>query len=242
MGVVVAGVAALAAGAAQGGACGDAAVRAALAQAAARMQTLDERGASTVLRDVQPTGCADVRVAQLTIDAWVDARTVLAQGGDTALTSRVTRTVEDLMLRRGELAERADRLLADYAAVALRAALAAAQDERDELELLLAHARDLAESLASEGRDVLWPVAVDELEGELWLEVDHAAPASEAFARAAARQRSARALVGLARARHRLGDTVGACAAYREADTADLATAARDEARTYLNSSVCGSW
>jgi tetratricopeptide (TPR) repeat protein len=88
---------------------------------------------------------------------------------------------------------------AEYADVAVRAAVAAAQDERAEMELLLTHARDLAERLAARGRRATWPRPFNLLAGELWLEVDRYEEARAAFERAARDEPSPLALIGLGR-------------------------------------------
>jgi len=62
-----------------------------------------------------------------------------------------------------------------------------------------------------------WPLPIDELEGELWLEVDRYPESRDAYARATRLKPSANAWVGLARANDKLGDVVGACAAYTQA-------------------------
>ena len=61
-----------------------------------------------------------------------------------------------------------------------------------------------------------WPLPIDELEGELRLEVDQYAEARDAYLRATRLKPTANAWIGLARASDRLGDVVGACAAYSQ--------------------------
>src|SRR5688500_19557960 len=58
------------------------------------------------------------------------------------------------------------------------------------------------------------PLPIDELEGELWLEVDRYTEARDAYDRAVKARPTPNALIGLARASDKLGDVVGACAAY----------------------------
>jgi len=62
-----------------------------------------------------------------------------------------------------------------------------------------------------------WPLPIDELEGELWLEVDRYPEARDAFERATNTRPSPNAWIGLARASDKLGDTVTACRAYSTA-------------------------
>jgi hypothetical protein len=130
-------------------------------------------------------------------------------------------------LRAGDLA-----LEAEYAQTAIRAAIAAAQDERPEMELLLAHARDLTERLAARSRRALWPRPFNLLAGELWLEVDRYEDARLAYERAVTDRATPLALSGLARALARLNRHAEACQTYGRMrdDTGPL----RDEARAYL--------
>ncbi len=106
---------------------------------------------------------------------------------------------------------------ARYAEIAIRAAVSAAQEERDELGLLLAHARDLSNQMQLVGSPAQWPLPIDELEGELWLEVDRFTDAREAYERATKSHPTPNAWIGLARASDRLGDVVTACRAYTSA-------------------------
>ena len=121
--------------------------------------------------------------------------------------------------------------LASYAEAVLRAAVAAAQDERDEMQVYLALGRDLAVSLALGAQTRLWPLPIDEVEGELWLEVDRFADARAAFERAAAAGRGARGTIGLALTADRLKDVPAACAAYLRADTMSVADGPRQTIR-----------
>ncbi len=157
----------------------------------------------------QDTGRDVERVA---MDGWVAARALAPRGGALELLGPVNEHLKTL-----------DRLpgpAARYAEVAIRAAVSAAQDERGELDVFLAHARDLSATMALAGAAAQWPVPIDELEGELWLEVDRYADARDAFRRATRLRPTPNALVGLARASDRLGDLVGACAAYTQAASA----------------------
>jgi hypothetical protein len=129
--------------------------------------------------------------------------------------------------------------LASYADAVLRATVAAAQDERDEMHVYLAHAGDLAGSLALAGQATVWPLPLDEVEGELWLEVDRFAEARAAFERAAAAGRGARAVVGLARTLERQGEVSAACAAYRRAAAMTIADAVRPSVAAALARPAC---
>jgi hypothetical protein len=106
---------------------------------------------------------------------------------------------------------------ARYAETAIRAAVSAAQEERDEMALLLTHARDLSNQLNLAGTPAEWPLPIDELEGELWLEVDRFSEARDAYERATRTRPTPNAWIGLARASDKLGDIVTACRAYNTA-------------------------
>jgi hypothetical protein len=103
---------------------------------------------------------------------------------------------------------------ARYAEIAIRAAVSAAQEERDEMALLLTHARDLSNQLGMAGSPAQWPLPIDELDGELWLEVDNFEEARTAYQRAVDQRPTPNAWIGLARSADKLGDVVTACRAY----------------------------
>lgn len=124
-----------------------------------------------------------------------------------------------------------------YAITVIRAAVAAAQDERDEMALYLAHAEWLTGRLALVDERARWPLPPDLVAGELWFEVDRYADAVAAFARASA---SGRSRLGLARAAERTGDTTTACRAYRDAGTLPLSDHARRQVDDGLQRLACG--
>lgn len=134
--------------------------------------------------------------------------------------------------------ERLDTLIvhvsARYADAAIRAAISAAQEERDEMALFLEHARALSVQMALIGAPARWPLPIDELEGELWLEVDRFAEARDAYQRATRITASARAWLGLARANARLDDTAAACAAYRAIPATNVSESEKTEIAVYL--------
>ena len=112
--------------------------------------------------------------------------------------------------------------------------MAAAQDERGEMELHLTQARDLSDRLELVKQPAVWPLAIDEAEGELWLEVDRYAEAVKAYRRAAARPGAVSALLGLARSAARAGDHALACDSYRRWLQHAPADAASQEARDHV--------
>lgn len=153
----------------------------------------------------------DREVQRLAMEGWIAARALAPKGGALELLGPVNLRLRALDALPGTPAR--------YAEVAIRAAVSAAQEERDEMEVFLAHARDLSDTMALIGAPPQWPLPIDEMAGELWLEVDRYKEAREAYQRAVKVKPTANAYVGLARANDRLGDLVAACAAYTQASS-----------------------
>jgi tetratricopeptide (TPR) repeat protein len=177
-----------------------------------------------------PGECGLLRLATIALEGWSEARALAPAGGAAELLGPAQRTLEQLK----PFVQTDDRLEAEYAETAIRAAIAAAQDERPEMELLLTHARDLSERLRLRDRRAVWPRPLNLLVGELWFEVDRFDEARAAYQRAVAGEASPAALVGLARTLARLGQQAAACATYRRAAAAApglRAAAAADLAR-----------
>lgn len=96
---------------------------------------------------------------------------------------------------------------ADVRRTSVLAAIAAAQEERDELTLLLTHATFLDDQLRGSGVADDPLLAVDELTGDLWLQVDRYEDAMRAYGQAILRRPDRmRAWVGLARSARSAGD------------------------------------
>jgi len=173
-------------------------------------------------------GCLSVRLARSSLAGWTEARRLAASGGSVASLGAVTRRLDEIRaIKDASLA-----LDVEFAEIVVRAAIAAAQDERPEMGLLLDHARDLAARLAEEGRRALWPRPYNLAAGELWLEVDRYEEARAAYERAASFDNGAAALLGLGRALEALGRHSEACLALRKIPAS--AGAIRDEARPLL--------
>jgi hypothetical protein len=156
--------------------------------------------------------CGELAILQIALRGWAAARTLAPMGGGD---QGHREAIHRLLAALGQHARGPHGLEAEYADVAVRAAMAAAQDEREELGLLLTHARDLAERLAARGRRAVWPRSFNLLAGELWLEVDRYEDARQAFARAVDDDPSPLAVVGFGRALQRLGRDEEACRQWR---------------------------
>lgn len=152
---------------------------------------------------------SDRDLQRVAMDGWTEARALAPKGGAVELLGPVNQRLKAL--------DAVPDVAARYAEVAIRAAVAAAQEERDELGLLLTHARDLSNQMELVGTPAQWPLPIDELDGELWFEVDRFTEARDAYQRAAKAHPTPNAWIGLARASDRLGDVVTACRAYTAA-------------------------
>jgi hypothetical protein len=128
---------------------------------------------------------------------------------------------------------------AAFADAMLRAAVAAAQDERDEMQVYLAHARPIAESLTLAGVERTWPLPQRLAEGELWAEVDRFAEARTALTAVSGGPYAGRAALALGRMLERTGEPAAACRAYRQAEAATLSDAAAARAREALARLSC---
>jgi tetratricopeptide (TPR) repeat protein len=152
---------------------------------------------------------ADRDLQRIAMEGWAAARALAPKGGAIEFLGPVNLRLKAL--------DAIPETSARYAEIAIRAAVSAAQEERDELGLLLAHARDLSNQMQLVGTPAQWPLPIDELEGELWLEVDRFTEAREAYERATKSYPTPNAWIGLARVSDRLGDVVTACRAYTTA-------------------------
>lgn len=162
-----------------------------------------------LLLQVKPDVDRDVQ--RIAMEGWRAARAIAPKGGAIELLGPVNVRLKELDEIQG--------MTARYAETAIRAAVSAAQEEREEMALLLEHARSLSDLLELAGTPAVWPLPIDELEGELWLEVDRFPEARDAYERATKLKPTPNAWIGLARAADKLGDVVTACLAYRSVAT-----------------------
>jgi len=162
--------------------------------------------------------CVLMGLSRSALLGWLEARAVAPKGGPPDLLAPVRSALNELAQLQDDHSGVA--LEIEYAQTSIRAAVAAAQDERPEMELLLTHARDLSERLVARGRRAIWPRSFNLLAGELWLEVDRFDEARAAYERAVVAEPSDVALVGLARAQARLGLLEAACVTYKRASKA----------------------
>lgn len=152
---------------------------------------------------------ADRDLQRIAMEGWSAARALAPKGGALDLLGPVNLRLREL--------DTLPNTSARYAEIAIRAAVAAAQEERDELELLLIHAADLSKQMGLAGAPAEWPLPIDELAGELWFEVDRFPESRDAYERATRVKPTPNAWIGLARSSDRLGDVVSACRAYTAA-------------------------
>ena len=154
----------------------------------------------------------DRDVQRIAMEGWRAARAIAPKGGALELLGPVNIRLKEL--------DGIQKMSARYAETAIRAAVSAAQEERDEMALLLEHARSLSDLMGlGGGTPAEWPLPIDELEGELWLEVDRLPEARDAYERATKLKPTPNAWIGLARSADKLGDRVTSCRAYASAAT-----------------------
>lgn len=149
-------------------------------------------------------------LANLARAGWASARAAVRQGGSPESLAPARRAIDEIeRTTKGTVLQ----LQGDYARAVIAAAMAAAQNEHGELDLQLAHARRLSERLKTSSHPARWPLAIDDVEGELYLAVYRYADAGRAYSRA--------------------GKTAAACDAYRRGVKA-LTGASLDEAKAFL--------
>ena len=177
--------------------------------AAAARGDYAEAARQAATSDAPAAGCDTLRLAAWSWHGWNAAVAAADRGGSREALAPVSAAVEAVT------ALGPPRSPAAYVAALLRAAAAAAQDERDEMRVWLEEARAISTRLALVGGAPAVPLGIDVAEGELWHGVDDYELAEAAFIRALAAVETPVAWRGLARARDRRGNRAGACDAYR---------------------------
>ena len=186
-------------------------------------------------------GCTDAEVVAIYLRGWIASRDAYRFGGSPESLAPVQGMLERMdgepWRSRGDV---------DVARFVLRAAMAAAQSERDEMSLLIEHAVDLESRRQSAGLPGAPIISAHEAAGDLWLQVHRYEDARRAYLRAAERiGRTRRVILGLARTAVRLSDSATACDEY-----ATLVSSWRSgsvepseiaEARTFLRQPSCAT-
>jgi hypothetical protein len=167
-----------------------------------------------ILLTQQPAASSERDLQRIAMEGWRAARAIAPKGGAVELLGPVNVRLRELDQLAG--------MRARYAEAAIRAAVSAAQEERDEMSLQLEHARSLSDLMALTGPPPESPLPIDELEGELWFEVDRFTESRDAYLRATKLKPTPNAWIGLARASDKLGDTASACRAYGSAASQNL--------------------
>ncbi len=150
-----------------------------------------------------------------------------------AVAQRAAQRLERLALAEGPQGR------AEAARAAVLAAIAAAQEERDELALLLTHALEVEAATVDDSDIPMLPLPLQEVAGDLWLQVHRYQEAQVAYRASLDRYPNrARSWIGLARASAKAGDARPAREAYEtflEAwAEADEGLVEVEEAKNYL--------
>lgn len=200
-----------------------------------RMDTARAEAALTA-RGLQ---ACDLELPLIYLRGLVAARAAYAKGGDDASLAPVRTAIAAV----GERAALGD--VAEIVGFVLRAAVAAAQSERDEMSVLLAQALQVERGRGARGLGGAPLVTAHEMAGDLWLQVHRFDEAAAAYrvARAYAGD-SPRVTVGLARALARQNQAAPACEEYRRLATQAGALRATmpeelTEADGYLRQPAC---
>ena len=168
------------------------------------VRTLDVAGAASRFTIAAVEGCGDAALGAIYLTGLVAAEEAWRQGGTETALAPVRAAVANLEMRKGQPA-------ADIARLVLLAGAAAAQNERDELSLLLLQAMQIERLQRAAGEPGLPYLAAHEAAGDFWMRVSRYGEAVRAY-EAAIEQIGAteRLEANLARARQRLQETTPA--------------------------------
>ena len=182
---------------------------AALLAARAHVVRLNPSPAEIELTARGREGC-DVELALIYLRGLTAAKAAYARGGDEASLAPVRAAIAAA----GERAALGE--VAEIVGFVLRAAMAAAQSERDEMAVMLAQALQVERGRGARGQGGAPLISAHEMAGELWLQVHRYDEAAAAYriGRAYAGD-SPRTTIGLARALARQNQAGAACEEYR---------------------------
>jgi hypothetical protein len=182
-----------------------------ITDARARAAEFDLRGAIEALKTAADAGDTNAQVAMVYVRGLADAREAARQGGSPESLAPVTEAIAWLgIVSKGRPGP------SEIARLALQAAAAAAQSERDEMRLYLESAVRMEMVQRAAGMPGAPLVSAAETAGDLWLQVHRYDEARRAYDDAADRfGPSLRTLAGRARAARSLNDTAAACQGFR---------------------------
>ena len=209
-----------------------------VASAQSRADAFSLVAAADAFESAVAAGCPQARLPALYLRGWMAARAAYRFGGSPESLAPVRRVLEDLDAVPPDAAGEAE-----IARFVLRAAMAAAQSERDEMSLLIEHAINLEARRRAASVPGAPVITAHEAAGDLWLQVHRYDDAWRAYARAAERiGPTRRVTLGLARAAVRMSDTTTACAQYQtlvdgwriDNDVPEIV-----EARVFLGQAYC---
>ena len=208
-----------------------------IASARIQAEDLDLSTAADAFDAAANDGCVDAQLPAIYVRGLIAAREAYRFGGSAESLAAVTRALARIDLKPSTRE-------AEIVTFVLRAAMAAAQSERDDLSLLIEHAVDLEAKQQAAGLSLAPIVTAHEAAGDLWLQVHRYEDARRAYLRAGERIGwTHRVRLGLARAAARLADNAAACEQYRmllaswPSARAELLEVG--EARAFLETAAC---
>jgi hypothetical protein len=188
--------------------CEAGAAQRALRDASSRVAGFDLGGALSWLGTAATLGCLDIEIRTAYLEGLIAARAAYGLGGSDLSLGPVRRSVARLDAAAGSAPAR-------IAGFVLRAAMAGAQSERDEMALYLEHATALERLQLRAGEPGAPLLSAHEVAGDLWLQVHRYGEAADAYALAAREVGTTPTVrLGLARSAARLRDPATACREY----------------------------
>lgn len=208
---------------------------------ASHAEIFDLPGAVERFERAAGAGCEDAAAVAVYLRGLQSARDAYGMGGSPQSLEPV-RAAEAALERHAKRG----RPWAEIAGVVLMAAAAAAQSERGDMSIFLAHATQLETLQVASAGPRVPGVTAHEAAGDLWLRVHWFESARMAYMAAAELiGMTPRVAIGLARAAVRLDDPKAACAAYTTlvgvwGTREGTAPSEVAEAREYISSHACG--